>query len=350
MFRARTLFVVGAGASSEVGLPIGSELLARISKLLNFHIGPFSELEKGDRIIFDALKELFPINGELEKLNEHITAGRVLNGAAQQALSIDNLVHSHEDPVLSRVAKLAIVRVILDSERTSGKFVWPNGVSQSLKLSEFDDTWYRSFTALICEGIQKSQIADIFENLAIVNFNYDRCLEAYLPSSIANYFNIGLEEAKDIVRRLKILRPYGMAGKLPWQDGDIPVAEFGESGKTSVMNVFEGINTFTEGLAAKSDIDEIRNLAAWAERIVFLGFGFHRQNLEVLRSRNPNYRTQVLATVGSMSQSDQTVVRREIGNELGIHARFHDTRIELAPIHCKELFQNYWRTLTAERM
>jgi NAD-dependent SIR2 family protein deacetylase len=43
MFRSKTLFVVGAGASSEAGLPTGYELKNKIAELLNFHFEHFEQ-------------------------------------------------------------------------------------------------------------------------------------------------------------------------------------------------------------------------------------------------------------------------------------------------------------------
>ncbi len=40
MFRAKTVFVIGAGASVEVGLPMGPELLKQIVKLTHTRLSP----------------------------------------------------------------------------------------------------------------------------------------------------------------------------------------------------------------------------------------------------------------------------------------------------------------------
>ncbi len=47
MFRSKTLFVVGAGASKEVNIPIGTELAEEIANLLYFEFDHFSKLQKG---------------------------------------------------------------------------------------------------------------------------------------------------------------------------------------------------------------------------------------------------------------------------------------------------------------
>jgi hypothetical protein len=52
MFQSKTLFVVGAGASKEAGLPIGEELTDRIATLLKLH-ADYRSLKSGDDRIYD---------------------------------------------------------------------------------------------------------------------------------------------------------------------------------------------------------------------------------------------------------------------------------------------------------
>src|SRR4051794_29485711 len=58
MFQSKTIFVVGAGASKEVGLPIGAELRDIIGEKLRFtfdHHNPSGGPKTGDRPVFDSL-------------------------------------------------------------------------------------------------------------------------------------------------------------------------------------------------------------------------------------------------------------------------------------------------------
>ena len=55
MLRQKTLFVIGAGASKEVRLPIGSELAEQIAKRLTFKFD-FGQLKSGDHVLFNGLR------------------------------------------------------------------------------------------------------------------------------------------------------------------------------------------------------------------------------------------------------------------------------------------------------
>jgi len=186
MFRAKTVLVIGAGASVEVGLPMGSELLKQIVQMTHITFD-YSRQETGDHGILQALKLCLNEGGEVTKLNEYLKAGRQLGKSAEQALSIDNVIDALEDPQIELVGKLGIVRAILKAEAVSPSFKSVENMPDTLDLSKFKGTWYSSLTKLLTENVRKSQVSSIFDNLEVVNFNYDRCLEHYLPISAIMY-------------------------------------------------------------------------------------------------------------------------------------------------------------------
>lgn len=55
MFRAKTVLVIGAGASVEVGLPMGSELLRQIVQLTDIRFD-HRQKSSGDLAIVEALR------------------------------------------------------------------------------------------------------------------------------------------------------------------------------------------------------------------------------------------------------------------------------------------------------
>ena len=73
MFRAKTVLVIGAGASAEVGLPMGPQLLQQIVQLTNMTFD-YNQLRTGDHVILDALKLCLDEGREVVKINEHLKA------------------------------------------------------------------------------------------------------------------------------------------------------------------------------------------------------------------------------------------------------------------------------------
>ncbi|MCF8710371.1 hypothetical protein [Rhizorhapis sp. SPR117] len=266
----------------------------------------------------------------------------------RQQATIDNVIDALEDPQVELVGKLGIVRAILKAEAASPVFKRVQNVPDTLDLSKFGDSWYSSLTKLLTENVRKSQVESIFDNLEIVNFNYDRCLEHYLPISLASYYGLKPDAIREIMQSLKIHRPYGVAGRLPWQKGDAPSVAFGEGSPHQLADVAQQVRTFTERVEEGDELAAMRATIAGGDRVIFLGFAFHRQNVELLAQKMQDH-SELVATAYEISKSDKSVIEDELGKAFEHEFMMHDTRIQLADMTCAQFFKEYWRTLTAEK-
>ncbi|WP_278069342.1 hypothetical protein [Brevundimonas sanguinis] len=345
MFRARTVFVIGAGASCEVGLPVGDSLLKAIVDLTHFEFD-IGRLMKGDRNIFDALKIFLDEGGDVSRLKAHLMAGRQLGKSAKQALSIDNVIDALENSEIEILGKLGIARAILKAEAESPYFKI-NFDTNAIDVSKFKNTWYSSLTQLLTEQVKRSEIDKLFDNVEVVNFNYDRCLEYYLQYSLSDYCGVGLDIVRNSMSKLTVHRPYGLVGRLPWRPGDGPGVEFGQGAPQQLAQIVPEIRTFTEQVEEGDNLNAIRSAIAKADRIVFLGFAFHRQNVALISTEISDH-AQILATAMGISSSDRDVIEDELAEAFGFAwDRLASSRVSLAVATCHELFKDYWRTLTA---
>ena len=240
------------------------------------------------------------------------------------------------------------MRSILKAEASSPHFKRVNNMKDTFDSSKFEDSWYSSLTKILTEGIKKSQIGNLFDNLEIINFNYDRCLEHYLPISLSEYYGISPDSIREIMKGLTIHRPYGVAGRLPWQKGDSPSVEFGGGSPQLLADVAQQVRTFTERVNEGDELAAMRATIASADRIVFLGFAFHRQNVELLSQKTKDH-TEIVATAYKISKSDMSVIDRELSKAFAHEFVMQDRRVELADMPCFQFFKDYWRTLTAEK-
>ena len=348
MFRAKTVLVVGAGASAEFAFPLGGALLKDISTRVDISY-EYGQLKRGDHVIVQALRNALGASEDATSYNEHLQSAWQLVTSSKQGLSIDNVLDALEDDKASKVGKFAIVRCILAAEEASPLSKWVDHFPDQINLATFANTWLDQLTKLLTEGRRKSEIGDIFENLSIINFNYDRVVEHYLPFAISNYYGLKPEVVREVMPTLSILRPYGKAGNLPWETSENAVA-FGNCGAAGIKVAAEQILTFTEQVQDDNLVSGIRSMIQNADRIVFLGFGYHRQNLELLKTAAPKH-VEICGTSFGMSNSDTQMVSQELRKLFGLdnHMVFRDHKYaRLHPLECNNFISEIWRTLTGK--
>lgn len=347
MFRAKTVLIVGAGASAEFGFPLGGALLEDIAERVNIGYN-FGRLERGDYVVAEALRCALNAREDLTSYNEHLHSAWQLVASSKQGRSIDNVLDALEDEKASRVGKFGIVRSILAAEEASPLSKWADHFPEAMDIGAFSKTWLDHLAKVLIEDRRKSDIENVFENLSIINFNYDRVIEHYLPFVLANYYGLKPAAVREVMPTLPILRPYGKAGSLPWEDGGEPV-RFGKCEAADVELAARQILTFTEQISDKQLMANMRQVIAEADRIIFLGFGFHRQNLALFNCKAQPH-LQVLATSFRLSNPDCEVISEEVERCLKLSdiSVYRDHKfVRLFPLECASFMSEVWRTLTA---
>ena len=279
----RTVFVLGAGASAEVNLPIGNGLTSRIANLLTLMREP-GRVFIGDDLIRSAADQAAYAAQHGTPKNAFWIACQEIVSGMPMATSIDSFLDEHRDnPVLTWCGKLAIARAILQAEEKSTLYLDPRVSNAKLAHGELaTDTWYPQLRQILMSGCRAQELKARFESASFIVFNYDRCLEQYLFHAIKGYYLTDAAVATDALKTLKIIHPYGQVGRLPWQGGTATI-EFGAEPTVQVLEeLAQGLRTFTETVDENAEITEMRRLLEEAERIVFLGFAYLPQNLKLL--------------------------------------------------------------------
>ena len=147
---------------------------------------------------------------------------------------------------------------------------------------------------------------------------------------------------------LEIHHPYGTVGRLPWMDGDETIAYGRKPQANQLVRLADRIKTFTEGSdIAESDISAVRAVLASAERIAFLGFAFHRLNLELLfppqQAELPIRVCPVFATGVGISEADASVICEDLRQLAGLSP---DSIRIARETPCSKLFEDYRRSLS----
>jgi hypothetical protein len=276
MLREPTVFVIGAGAAKDFGFPIGSELIQAIRRSLS-HTRRENSIrqEATDRYLMDALGRSCKNQAAL------IATVRTVMEAVADFRSIDDFLHSYgHDDLVKQVGKCSIARTISSYEYSSPvrKF-WETNDAGAWR-SIYADKWVFSLIQLLITGIKSARPEDIFKNIAVISFNYDRCLEAVLFHAIQAALRIQTADAADLMKTLEVHRPYGGLGNLRYtrQMEGVP---FGKE-DPDLVEMASRIRVYTEDLKDTEQLKGMHAAVARANAIVFLGFGFHHQNIKIL--------------------------------------------------------------------
>ncbi|MEZ5944051.1 MAG: hypothetical protein R3C18_21885, partial [Planctomycetaceae bacterium] len=214
-----------------------------------------------------------------------IDTGLRIAEAMPQAISIDNFIDSHRDNrLIALCGKIAIAHCITEAERASKLFgSKSSGPDRRINFPALEQTWFTKLFQLLTENCQSNELPKRLARVAIVCFNYDRCIEHFLFHGFQKYYGLDSTTAAELLQSLEIHHPYGTIGALPWQDVSEGL-EFGQYlNQDSLVSSANRLRTFTEGTDPNSSaIARIQEVLKHAERLMFLGFAYHRLNMQVL--------------------------------------------------------------------
>jgi hypothetical protein len=309
MIDKRVLFIVGAGASTELGLPTGRQLLTDLSKIAKRpgeiyfdspdHYNPNIELPDDLRtcLIREAQRRSGGVWGaEFQRLCE---IALWISRNAPLAPSIDNLLHSHKsDPDIVLVGKLMIAQCLIFAEansivgpkdlRTDDKFAFLKR-SKKIKLSDKEitisgtDNWLTRLFWLLAEESSFEDFLKRLANIDFVCFNYDRCIEHYLVNAASSYFKLDDGQVSRTLEAVRVVHPYGSLGDLVVR-GQVA---HGFGLQSDFETSAQRIRTFTEGVGQDGLHEDVKGRIEAASFILFLGFGFLQLNMDLLFGNSP---------------------------------------------------------------
>ncbi|MBR0793335.1 hypothetical protein JQ631_30020 [Bradyrhizobium manausense] len=353
MFRGKTAFVIGAGAGVDISMPTGKALIEEIEKRLTF-----GRAEQGSRrgLNGERLNDAILRASAMRKIDTKQLFGAAASIAqgAHHMGSIDTYIHAHgHNELIKLVGKMAIVDVILDYERKCDVFIdWTKHPFNFKNEEKVRKSWLATFMNSLVQGVTvQGSLDSIFNSIAIINFNYDRCVEQYLWKSLQRSFGVPEERASELMSKLVIHHPYGAIADLKWKGvanglhlGGDPHDEY----CVDIDLLSQGIKTFNEEVSGGGAIEEVRTFLEEAKHVVFLGFHFHRQNVELIAPKSHGRKIGVkhaYASTYGRSAPEKAVIESQV------NAMFHETAQEvwshLDILECGKLLADYGTTFAA---
>lgn len=234
MISRDTVIVLGAGASSEYGFPSGAELKRQV---LAPHVHQALMAAGYHRDHVDSFQQSLKRAGQA---------------------SIDAFLEHRPD--FLDIGKYAIAHVLVPCETAARLFEHAP-----------DNLYEYLFAALNAPSAKFDQ-----NRLTVVTFNYDRSFEYYLREAVRNKYNVSEEKAAALAGTVRVIHVHGQLGTLD------QLSYGGMVSPTRVRLAAEGIHVIHEHVPPTDSLAEARSRVAKASCLVFLGFGYHRVNLERL--------------------------------------------------------------------
>jgi len=247
MVKKSTVLVLGAGASHPYRFPLGRKLMADICQ--NVHSSYASEINPTNDPSIRALIADFR---------------DALRTSGQR--SVDAFLEHRTE--FKEIGKKAIARALIPWEDEEALF------------DLFGDTiWY---DYLLSKMAAPSVDAFAANRIIFVTFNYDRSLEHFLHKYIRSNYRLSVEEAEKVRKQIKIIHvhgelcPYDPTGN----DGRQYKPDASEATVRKAANCIRVIGE--EELTTELFVQAYDHLCH-AERIAFIGFGYHAKSVARLR-------------------------------------------------------------------
>lgn len=251
MIEKPTVFVLGAGAHCSYGFPGGEQLKTNCVRNVRNSL----TLRGDDSFVHLAnhgkahLADVQP-----DRCNAFVEA---LENSGQA--SIDAFLNANRHQAgFEAIGKGAIARVLLWYEAETPKS---------------DDDWLSYLFKVMVDGVSTPDQFAEQNRLGFVTFNYDRFLEKWLFQKIKFSFGLNDKEALPIFQKIPIHHVYGTLGLFPIPESTDPF---------DWIEASQSIRTIFDAEHDQTTLDAAKSLLADAERICLLGFGFHKENIDLL--------------------------------------------------------------------
>lgn len=248
MIETPTTLILGAGASLPYGFPSGANLVHRIVELTEQELLASAYFES-------CLHKVEELQVRLKK---------------SELRSIDLFLAYN--PSLAEVGKALICHLIIGCEN-----------SQVEPIQDPDDHWYECLWSALCDGVGSWQ--ELLETkLSVLTFNYDTSLENYLYDKFLNSFEGSeIKDADAFLNRLDIVHVFGSTGGGPLAWGRRFGDRLSPRDSDGLAKATKEIFTIGEATqVATEQLSKVKNKVASAHKLVVLGFGYHRENMDVI--------------------------------------------------------------------
>ena len=337
MERTKT-FIVGAGASAELGFPTGRQLVEKIEAAANFNFDDFGRFNSGDRVLVQAFERLPRADGQRWSLAGLANVATRIRANMGLAPSIDYFLDSKRDKEgWSEVGKLLIARCILTAERVSRLYFDRNKANAAPGFADLPLNWLSELFRILTARSGLDGFREGLRSCRFITFNYDRTIEQFFHQAIKSYFDLGPHEVDQVCTEdLMVAHVYGSLGEV----NCVQPGGYGNSEDPHfLIEAAQSISTFTESIEDDDNTERVREWIKSSDVVAFLGFGFLPLNLKAIFA-NTNYagKGKILGTVYGIPEENLSIAKNVL---LSHWAQVNPVWLKFESVKCSELIWNH---------
>jgi hypothetical protein len=269
MIETPTVFILGAGSSVPYGFPCGADFkkqLCDFARLVDTPIPAHFAKHDTYKFVEDIRRRLADIAGQGGINYDYGKRfAQELSGAAVGSIDAFLHLHGEKEPGYVPLGKGAIAGVLMDCEtkdvRTPDR--------------EIEGDWISYIIGIMGRGVTNAEEFVSRNNVSFITFNYDCVLERRLRDAMQTSYRLSEGHACGKLKDINIVHMYGALDSLPLSN---------EIGFVHWRNSVDKIQTVHEVEAhSPTTIETAHQCIQGAQRVYFLGFGFHELNVDILK-------------------------------------------------------------------
>ena len=306
MIEKPTVLILGAGASRPYSFPSGQELKEKVLGALGRSAqGSVRDyIEQGLGVHDHSIRQVMT---ELIKCN---------------LPSVDAFIETQGsmDPQrrIEKIGKMAMAGVLLPIEQACNFYQSHN----------YDGGWY----PYLYNQMRTTRQNDFTRNrLSVITFNYDRSLEKFFLVSLSGTYGISEEDAARLLIQIPIIHVHGQLGCLPeirhavdsfFGNSFTSTAQsdlgYGASLNDGIRAAAENIEVVNSNTPPSNAFQHAQELIKQADQVIFLGFGYHDDNLHRLGmlpyDHGRNTPLILGSTYGHTTRQSKRIIQKIHGN------------------------------------
>ncbi len=333
MIRQKMLFIIGAGGSCPYGFSDSGSLRKKI-------ISQFSGY------ILELYKE------HLERNNGIDIAGKLNDKTKQVNIFCDKFYESDASIDLFITRHKNNKEWVDLGKQAIALFIHNEEIGSTFSEKIIDDSkriqnWYSILFDRMTKNIKSPETVGEFSynKVKFITFNYDRSLEYFLHSRLMANFGQSKGTKNTIIEvlnDLQIYHVYGSLGKLEWQKLDMLNLGYREKITYSkLIKISENIQIMHGSRGESPLLEKIKDIISDHNLLVFLGFAFAEENVDILNFKECIHAFSIYATCYGMTDSEVSYRKKlflQTSTPLGSYKFEND-------YHCAMLLRNYYNEI-----